>query len=224
MAGETLVSESLVIRLGTNAQQPVHWLVWSAQEQEIIASGILASAHALGELQERAGGRPVVTLVPGSDLIFRRVNLPGKYSRQSAAALPYLLEEQIASDVDDLHLVVLGHQGREVDLMAVDKGKMQSWLGWLEQAGLKTLHLLPDVLALPLAADGWSALQLGEEWLVRQGPRQGIVAEESLLAMLLTAQTEPVTLHCHTPIPAMAAGNWQGLTRNCPCCCWRKGR
>ena len=47
---------------------------------------------------------------------------------------------------------------------------MHSWLGWLEQAGLKTLHLLPDVLALPLAADGWSALQLGEEWLVRQGP------------------------------------------------------
>lgn len=27
MAGETLVSESLVIRLGTNAQQPVHWLL-----------------------------------------------------------------------------------------------------------------------------------------------------------------------------------------------------
>jgi len=223
MAGETLVSESLVIRLGTNAQQPVHWLVWSAQEQEIIASGILASAHALGELQERAGGRPVVTLVPGSDLIFRRVNLPGKYSRQSAAALPYLLEEQIASDVDDLHLVVLGHQGREVDLMAVDKGKMHSWLGWLEQAGLKTLHLLPDVLALPLAADGWSALQLGEEWLVRQGPRQGIVAEESLLAMLLAAQTEPVTLHCHTPIPAMAAGNWQGADPELPMLLLAKG-
>ena len=164
-----------------------------------------------------------MTLVPGSDLIFRRVNLPGKYSRQSAAALPYLLEEQIASDVDDLHLVVLGHQGREVDLMAVDKGKMHSWLGWLEQAGLKTLHLLPDVLALPLAADGWSALQLGEEWLVRQGPRQGIVAEESLLAMLLAAQTEPVTLHCHTPIPAMAAGNWQGADPELPMLLLAKG-
>ena len=128
------MSESLVIRLGTNAQQPVHWLVWSTQEQEIIASGILASAHALGELQERAGGRPVVTLVPGSDLIFRRVSLPGKYSRQAAAALPYLLEEQIASDVDELHLVVLAHQGNDVDLMAVDKAKMQAWLAWLQQA------------------------------------------------------------------------------------------
>ncbi|MGL5812933.1 MAG: GspL family type II secretion system protein ExeL [Aeromonas sp.] len=202
------MSESLVIRLGTNAQQPVHWLVWSTQEQEIIASGTLASAHALGELQERAGGRLVVTLVPGSDLIFRRVSLPGKYNRQSAAALPYLLEEQIASDVDALHLVVLGHQGNEVDLMAVDKAKMQDWLGWLQQAGLKTLQLLPDVLALPLAAEGWSALQLGEEWLLRQGPRQGIVAEESLLALLLGTQAEPVTIHSHTPPPAMAGDNW----------------
>ena len=78
------MSESLVIRLGTNAQQPVEWLVWSGGEEEVIASGTLASAHALGELQERAGGRPAVVLVPGSDLIFRRVSLPGKYSRQSA--------------------------------------------------------------------------------------------------------------------------------------------
>ncbi|MGL6151093.1 MAG: type II secretion system protein GspL, partial [Aeromonas sobria] len=55
------MSESLVIRLGTNKQQPVAWLVWSGQEQEIIASGTLPSADALSELQERAGGRPVVT-------------------------------------------------------------------------------------------------------------------------------------------------------------------
>lgn len=217
------MSESLVIRLGTHAQQPVHWLVWSMQEQEIIASGTLASAHALGELQERAGGRPVVTLVPGSDLIFRRVSLPGKYSRQSAAALPYLLEEQIASDVEALHLVVLGHQGNEVDLMAVDRVKMETWLGWLQAAGLKTLQLLPDVLALPQATDGWSALQLGEEWLLRQGPRRGIVAQESLLALLLAAESEPVTLHSHTPIPAIDAGNWQAADPELPMLLLAKG-
>jgi hypothetical protein len=94
--------------------------------QEIIASGILASAHALGELQERRWS-------PRGDPGARHDHLPagqsaGQIQPPSAAALPYLLEEQIASDVDDLHLVVLGHQGREVDLMAVDKGKMQSWL------------------------------------------------------------------------------------------------
>nr|WP_276559714.1 GspL family type II secretion system protein ExeL [Aeromonas salmonicida] len=223
MAGEIFVSESLVIRLGTNAQQPVEWLVWSAKEEEIIASGTLASAHALGELRERAGGRPVVTLVPGSDLIFRRVSLPGKYSRQAAAALPYLLEEQIASDVDELHLVVLGHEGHDVDLMAVDKEKMQTWLGWLEAAGLKSQQLLPDVLALPQAADGWSALQLGKEWLLRQGPCQGIVADEPLLAMLLAVEAEPVTIHSHTPVPPIPTANWQAADPELPMLLLAKG-
>ncbi|MFM1649146.1 GspL family type II secretion system protein ExeL [Aeromonas salmonicida] len=217
------MSESLVIRLGTNAQQPVEWLVWSAKEEEIIASGTLASAHALGELRERAGGRPVVTLVPGSDLIFRRVSLPGKYSRQAAAALPYLLEEQIASDVDELHLVVLGHEGHDVDLMAVDKEKMQTWLGWLEAAGLKSQQLLPDVLALPQAADGWSALQLGKEWLLRQGPCQGIVADEPLLAMLLAVEVEPVTIHSHTPVPPIPTANWQAADPELPMLLLAKG-
>nr|WP_276560473.1 GspL family type II secretion system protein ExeL [Aeromonas salmonicida] len=223
MAGEIFVSESLVIRLGTNAQQPVEWLVWSAKEEEIIASGTLASAHALGELRERAGGRPVVTLVPGSDLIFRRVSLPGKYSRQAAAALPYLLEEQIASDVDELHLVVLGHEGHDVDLMAVDKEKMQTWLGWLEAAGLKSQQLLPDVLALPQAANGWSALQLGKEWLLRQGPCQGIVADEPLLAMLLAVEAEPVTIHSHTPVPPIPNANWQAAEPELPMLLLAKG-
>ncbi|KTA84691.1 general secretion pathway protein GspL [Aeromonas salmonicida] len=223
MAGEIFVSESLVIRLGTNAQQPVEWLVWSPKEEEIIASGTLASAHALGELRERAGGRPVVTLVPGSDLIFRRVSLPGKYSRQAAAALPYLLEEQIASDVDELHLVVLAHEGHDVDLMAVDKEKMQTWLGWLEAAGLKSQQLLPDVLALPQAADGWSALQLGKEWLLRQGPCQGIVADEPLLAMLLAVEAEPVTIHSHTPVPPIPTANWQAADPELPMLLLAKG-
>lgn len=217
------MSESLVIRLGTNAQQPVEWLVWSAKEEEIIASGTLASAHALGELRERAGGRPVVTLVPGSDLIFRRVSLPGKYSRQAAAALPYLLEEQIASDVDELHLVVLAHEGHDVDLMAVDKEKMQTWLGWLEAAGLKSQQLLPDVLALPQAADCWSALQLGKEWLLRQGPCQGIVADEPLLAMLLAVEAEPVTIHSHTPVPPIPTANWQAADPELPMLLLAKG-
>lgn len=217
------MSESLVIRLGTNAQQPVEWLVWSAKEEEIIASGTLASAHALGELRERAGGRPVVTLVPGSDLIFRRVSLPGKYSRQAAAALPYLLEEQIASDVDELHLVVLAHEGHDVDLMAVDKEKMQTWLGWLEAAGLKSQQLLPDVLALPQAADGWSALQLGKEWLLRQGPCQGIVADEPLLAMLLAVEAEPVTIHSHTQVPPIPTANWQAADPELPMLLLAKG-
>ena len=76
------MSESLVIRQGTHAQQPVHWLVCRRQNGRSSPPAPWPRPMPRRELQERAGGRPVVTLVPGSDLIFRRVSLPGKYSRQ----------------------------------------------------------------------------------------------------------------------------------------------
>lgn len=208
------MSESLVVRLGTSREQPVHWLVWSAGQGEIIASGVLSSAHALGELSERAGGRPVLVLVPGSDLILRRVTLPGRYNRQSHKALPYLLEDQVASDVEELHIAVLGHAGSEVSLAAVDSERMRSWLGWLAEAGLSASRLLPDVLALPLPAEGWSALQLGEEWLLRQGEYEGVVADAVLLPLLLTGALPPI--YSHTPAPAGVPGEWHGADPELP--------
>ena len=208
------MSESLVVRLGTSREQPVHWLVWSVEQGEIIASGILPSAQALGELKERAGGRPVVVLVPGSSLILRRVTLPGRYGRQSHKALPYLLEEQVASDVESLHIAVLGHDGNQVDLAALDREQMQSWLAWLGEADLTSRKLLPDVLALPLPAEGWAALQLGDEWLLRQGECQGMVAEAALLPLLLDGEHPPI--HAHTALPAGVSGQWQAADPELP--------
>ena len=61
---------------GANAQQPVEWLVWSGGEEEVIASGTLASAHALGELQERAGGAWIVRdVIGGGDVAIASLGL-----------------------------------------------------------------------------------------------------------------------------------------------------
>ncbi|MBP8772957.1 MAG: type II secretion system protein GspL, partial [Aeromonadaceae bacterium] len=62
------MNEYLVIRLGVRATDPVHWLVWSQSEREIIASGTLLDAAELALLKERAGGRPVIGLVPSSEV------------------------------------------------------------------------------------------------------------------------------------------------------------
>lgn len=60
------MSERLFIRLGKNLGSPCAWVVWSEQEQEIIASGELADARSLETLAQRAGNRPVDVLVPAS--------------------------------------------------------------------------------------------------------------------------------------------------------------
>ena len=47
------MNEYLLIRLGAHASDPIHWLVWSQSELEIIASGCLSGADELAQLRER---------------------------------------------------------------------------------------------------------------------------------------------------------------------------
>ena len=210
------MNEYLVIRLGAHALDPIHWLVWSQSELEIIASGCLSGAAALAELRERAGGRPIIGLVPGSDVLFREVSLPGKLTRQNLKALPYLLEEEVASEVDSLHLVVLGSQGAQVSLLAVDRKRMSQWLGWLEEAGITLKALVPDVLALPPSEEGWSAVQLDSQWLFRQQPHAGMLVDADWLPELLAGFDPPPQIHSYSAPPADVAGEWQAEPAELP--------
>ena len=88
--------EQLVVRLGSQLADPVHWLVWSTSEKEIIASGELADAGQLASLSERAGGRPITALVPGCDFNLKWVQMPSKGGRKALAAIPYMLEDELS--------------------------------------------------------------------------------------------------------------------------------
>jgi len=198
----------VVIRLGSQARDPIPWLVWDPAGDEVIASGVLSGAAQLHLLHERAGGRPLHVLVSAADLAFRQVTVPGRLTRQSLKALPYLLEEELASDVESLHLVLLEQQGQQVELAAVDTGRMSSWLGWLAEADLQPRSLLPDVLCLPRPAEGWSAVPLEGQWLLRCGANHGMVVEPDWLDPLLSRITPAPRIASYGPVPDGAPGEW----------------
>ena len=97
------MSEQLIIRLGSTPQQPLWWLIWSAGAAEVIASGQLTDATELTGLAERIGvNRPLTALLPACDVVLKEVALPGKPTRQILQALPYMLEEEQAEDIEQL--------------------------------------------------------------------------------------------------------------------------
>ena len=161
------MSERLFIRLGSNVENTCSWLVWSEQEQEIIASGELANAEQLSTLAERAGNRPVDVLAPASAMVLTQVSLPEKGQRQALKALPFMLEESIAQDVEQMHFVTGARDGNNITVAVVAHEKMSEWLGWLKDAGLMVKRLLPDCLALPRMECEWAALSIGNELLLR---------------------------------------------------------
>ncbi|SHI20601.1 type II secretion system protein GspL [Ferrimonas marina] len=180
------MSERLVVRLGSHAQQPIPWVTWSDEQQGVISSGVLQEAEALASLAERAGGRPVDVLVDSSAIHFSEVTLPAKAQRQAMKALPFMLEESLAQDVEMLHFVPGPRNGDQLSVAVVSHSQMGLWQSWLAEAGLPCTRMVPDLLALPLIPDtALSLLQLEDQLLLRSGPAKGMILEPEWLAPLL---------------------------------------
>ena len=183
------MTETLFIRLGSQADDTIHWLVvaeTSNDEQEIIASGELKNAQQLGELTSKAQQRQVKILVPGCDVLLKSLQVPAKSSRAMRLAAPYMLEDSLAEDVEQLFFAYADlAKDEEHNCFAaiVAHSQMQQWLSWLADAEISTKYILPDVLAMPLQTDAWSAVALGDseqqQVIVRQSLWQGFVLDAS---------------------------------------------
>lgn len=214
--------EQLVIRLGSQIQEPVHWLVWSAEQDEIIASGELPGASELSTLRDRAGNRAITALIPGSDVLLKQIELPAKAGSKAIAAIPYMLEDEITTDIDSAFFALGGREGELQNIAIVQRSKMDFWLSIMAEAGLVCDRIVPDVLALPNDNEAWSIMELGTQILLRQGEWQGMQGEESwvipAIAHHAKHQEEKVTINRLTElaIPAIANVEMQPVLASLP--------
>lgn len=218
------MSEFLTVRLTSQPNSPVPWLVWSTQNNEVIASGELANESELETLQSYAQQRSVILLLSATDVALNRVEIPKGASRQFESMLPFLLEDELAQDVDDLHFTILSKKGDEAWVSAVALDWFEQILEKCRALGFDVKKVIPDVLALPTHEDGLSAVQLGSEWLVKKGSDLGAVVPSDWLA--LTAQSdwiksddEYLPLQAYTPLPelSLAEGQeWQNAPAELP--------
>lgn len=162
------MSEFLTVRLTSQPNSPVPWLVWSTQNNEVIASGELANESELETLQSYALQRSVILLLSATDVALNRVEIPKGASRQFESMLPFLLEDELAQDVDDLHFTILSKKGDEAWVSAVALDWFEQVLEKCRTLGFDVKKVMPDALALPTNEDGLSAVQLGNEWLVKK--------------------------------------------------------
>jgi general secretion pathway protein L len=204
------MAETLIIRLASTADDPIHWLIIDQTNTTVIASGELSQATELSQLTDKAQGREVITLAPAIDIALKALTVPGKSSRAIRLAAPYMIEDELADDLEQLFFAFSTQKndtaGHNCFLAVIKHAVIQQWLQQLSEANISVTQCLPDVLCLPLADKGWSLLQVGEHWLIRQGEHQGVVIETSLLALYLqqyrvnNPQNEKIQLQCFSPL------------------------
>lgn len=200
------MAETLYIRLGSQAKDTIHWLIAAQSPFEIIASGELTSVEELFELTEKAQQRKVVAFVPGCDVVLKSLNVPAKSKRALRLATPFMLEDDLAQDVEDLFFAYANQVSDSLQhncfVAIVNKNKMSLWLSWLQEAKISCKVIIPDFLALPEQ----SAVMLKEQVLLRQSQWQGITLEKDLWEVIsprLFLMPESSEVDSEATIPAL---------------------
>ncbi|CAH6912340.1 Type II secretion system protein L [Vibrio chagasii] len=203
------MSEFLTVRLSSEPQSPVQWLVWSTSQQEVIASGELSSWDQLGELTPYAEKRSCIALLPGNECLIKRVEIPKGAARQFDSMLPFLLEDEVAQDIEDLHLTILDKDATHATVCGVEREWLKQALDIFREANIIFRKVLPDTLALPLEDQGISALQVDQHWLLRQSNYQAVSINEAWLAMFLQSdwvalddEEQSPTIFSYTALPS----------------------
>lgn len=203
------MSEFLTVRLSSEPQSPVQWLVWSTSQQEVIASGELSSWDQLGELTPYAEKRSCIALLPGNECLIKRVEIPKGAARQFDSMLPFLLEDEVAQDIEDLHLTILDKDATHATVCGVEREWLKQALDTFREANIIFRKVLPDTLALPLEEQGISALQIDQHWLLRQSNYQAVSINEAWLAMFLQSdwvalddEEQSPTIFSYTALPS----------------------
>nr|WP_247686911.1 type II secretion system protein GspL [Pseudoalteromonas luteoviolacea] len=161
-----------MVRVGQSQQEPVSWLVWSDSDSQIIASGELEHSGLLGELTEKASGRSVALLLPASSVQLKQVALPTKWNRKLERALPFMLEEHVASDIDDIFIAIGEPETIEekhfINIAICDLTWLQEWIAVFSDFDIEPNVIVPDALLLPDTQENTlSAIQLQQQWLFK---------------------------------------------------------
>jgi general secretion pathway protein L len=175
------MADTLLIRLAPRLAGIRDWLLVDAEGQikTPVQTGVPAGAVIVG-------ARRVVVLVPGEDVALLEARVPGSRNRQRLLrAIPFALEEQLASDVEELHFA-LGKPLGDDRYLVVERRQMDAWAEQLRDAGISAHQWVPETLAVPRGDAGWGLLPDGDRVLVHSGDFSGFVCDADNLGMMVS--------------------------------------
>lgn len=174
---------------------PLHWVLQDEHEA-LVASGEAGIENIASEAQEFAEQFSVVVIVPAESVLLSSVEIPSTQLRQIRQALPFMVEELIADDIDNVHTAIPA-QFRErlpyIDSAIVEHKQLVDWLDLLHTHALSPSAILIDVLCLPFELNGWTLLVDGERLLIRNELNYGLAVQlddAELMLQGLYAQQE----------------------------------
>lgn len=180
----------LFIQLPDDPQSALLWGEWNSDEQQWNEQGEVLAADLIS-LADKSAKCETLVIVPSSKVSRKLITTPAKQLKQIQRAVPYMLEDQLASPVDQLHFAY-GKRSKsgEVDVLWTTHQQMEQWLEWFEQAEIHIDIMLSENDLLKPATDATEIILNQNFALVNQIDGKRWSCQRDLLPMLWQASTE----------------------------------
>ncbi len=175
------MQENVVVRLV--AGEPVWYPPGSSGEYRSLQETVEVARLRATAATRRA---PLVFAVPGAAVTLRDVTFTAAEKRHIAKSLPYLLEEDVAEDVDGLHFASRSLGRLQMGVAACTHECMLEWRERL--ADLPDLPFwIPEPLLLPWQDGELCIVIEPDSIIVRSAANQGFSVERELASVILAA-------------------------------------
>ena len=135
----------------------------------------LAGEGALAELPRRT--QRVQLVIPASQVLIVRVQLPLAARRRAGSVLAFAVEEKIIGDPDASYVSWLGSAGDADALAVLDQQGLTRWRDALSLFGIYDYEVHCETLLLPWNANEWSLAWDGREGFLRSGEFEGTMTD-----------------------------------------------
>lgn len=129
-----------------------------------------------------------VAILSGVNLVSMQVNIPSKQAKHVAQALPFMLEDLVAQDVEELHIATgVRSKSGELPVMLSERAGLDALIENLQQQGIKLTSAYADMACLPAAEDTWNFLTDGKSLIATIGLSDALTIELDALPVLLNS-------------------------------------
>lgn len=192
-----------------------NWVTWALASD----AGTLSTEPESGSWEEAAeavDGRRSVVILPGDNVLLAEAAIPGGSQARAQQAVSYVLEDQVADDIDELHFA-LGAKAKDdvYPVAVINRDTMDTLQEQMSDAGLRPAEVIPDTLAIPkfdIKHEGevWTALVDSDHTIVRLNGYKGFASDSSTANIMLSGVRRDV--HDQAEPSNMVVFQTQGTT------------
>ena len=137
----------------------------------------------------------IVTIVPGEHVLGVSCEVPGRSTGQIRRALPYVVEEFVAADIEAMHLA---HgpirRGERIRVNLINRVHVEDWLACLAELGITPGLMISEAELLPADATAVSVLFEADSVLIKTDSQAASVDRENLVLALSSVEATRLVL------------------------------